>query len=86
MRLYCAYKFDDLSPGTKYVVYVEVTYKYRNSSNGKDSHHTYQWPRDGRQTVDTPPAKPLTPGSPYDIIEEGIPYLRYGLESSYILS
>ena len=76
-----SYKFDDLSPGTKYVVYVEVTYNYRTSPNDEDSRYIYQWPRDGRQTVDTPPAKPLTPGSPYDIIEEGIPYLRYDLKS-----
>ena len=83
-----SYDFDSLSPGTTYVVLVAVTYKlnnlpvFRNHSqvqydaNTGSYQYVYQWPQDDRQTVTTPADKPLTPGPPYDEIEEGTPYLR----------
>ena len=83
-----SYAFNDLSPGTTYVVYVEVTYKLKglyeptnhnqmgNQNHDMKDQYVYQWPQDGRQIVKTPPAKPLTPGPPYDEIENNIPYLR----------
>ena len=83
-----SYDFNDLSPGTTYVVFVQVTYKLKESieywnhnsteyNDAKRKHHyVYQWPQDDRQIVATPPDKPLTPGPPYDEIVEGIPYLR----------
>lgn len=85
------YNFNDLSPGTTYVVFVQLTYRLQNSIpslnplsseidrklHGKTTrHYEYQWPRDDRQVVSTPPDKPLTPGPPYDEIIDGIPYLR----------
>ena len=85
-----SYQIDELTPGTTYVVLVQVTYKSQSDWNSSSSnaelrtiewnnHNAYQWPKDDRQTVTTPPDTPLTPGPPYDEIDEGVPYLRYHL-------
>ena len=83
-----SYDFTDLSPGTDYVVFVQLTYEldtpipYRSLdssisvSGDRLKHFEYQWPHDNRHVVSTPPDKPLTPGPPYDEIVDGIPYLR----------
>ena len=83
-----SYDFSDLSPGTTYVVFVQLTYELDTPIPSRSfyssifevgdrlNHFEYQWPHDSRQVISTPPDKPLTPGPPYDEIVDGIPYLR----------